>query len=139
MTVPALWDVRGIDMELTPDTCRFAVLDLGKIEYSGSNGNINHADVCVGFGIESGDSQTRFMVYGNIWNANGKMLLKSGYGTAKFLLEEFFPMNPALRRAINFAEKWNLASFTEIPDDERNKIIELMEDIEDFNGDLWNL
>ena len=126
-------------MEITSTTCKRVTLDLGKIDYNGQGRKINRADVEIGFIYLDGNNESYFGVSGEVWNMRHTSLLRGGAGTPKFLLEEFFPHNATLRKVVQFAEKWNLVSFSEIPENVRGEIIELMEEIEDFNGDIRNL
>lgn len=126
-------------MEITSTTCKRVTLDLGKIDYNGQGRKINRADVEIGFIYLNGNNESYFGVSGKVWNMRHTSLLRGGAGTPKFLLEEFFPYNATLRKVVQFAEKWNLVSFSDIPENVRGEIIELMEEIEDFNGDIRNL
>ena len=114
-------------------------LDLGKIDYNGQGRKTNKAEVEVGFRFLNGNKECYFTVTGNIWNARKTDILRGGAGTPKFLLEEFFPHNSTLRTIVQLAEIWHLVKFSFIPKEVRTKIVELMEEIEDFNGDIGNL
>ena len=114
-------------------------LDLGKIDYNGQGRKTNKAEVEVGFRFLNGNKECYFTVTGNIWNARKTDILRGGAGTPKFLLEEFFPHNATLRRVVQLAEKWHLTDYSKIPKTVMTEIINLMEEIEDFNGDIRNL
>lgn len=126
-------------MEISSTTDKHVILDLGKIDYNGQGRKTNNADVEIGFIYLDGNNESYFGVSGEVWNMGHTSLLRGGAGTSKFLLEEFFPHNATLMKVVQFAEKWNLVSFSEIPENVRWEIIELMEEIEDFNGDIRNL
>ena len=127
-------------MEISSTTDKHVILDLGKIDYNGQGRKTNKADVYIGFTNLRGESEeSYFSVAGYIWNESHTHILRGGSDTAKFLLEEFFPHNATLRKVCQFSARWHLLNFSEIPEKDRNEIIELMEEIEDFNGDIRNL
>lgn len=126
-------------MEIDNKTTKIVTLDLGKIDYNGQGRKTNKAEVEVGFRFLSGNKECYFTVTGNIWNMRRTDILRGGAGTPKFLLEEFFPHNSTLRTIVQLAEIWHLVKFSFIPKVVRTKIVELMEEIEDFNGDIRNL
>ena len=126
-------------MEITSTTDKRVVLDLGKIDYRGIGRETNKADVNIGFRCIHGNNESYFCVYGYIWNAKETNILHGGCETPRFLLEGFFPNNETLKRIVNLADRWHLVPFSEIPENDLKEIVELMEEIEDFNGDLRNL
>ena len=126
-------------MEIDNKTTRIVTLDLGKIDYYGQGRKINKVEVEIGFSFLNGNKECYFTVTGHIWNARRTDILRGGAGTPKFLLEEFFPRNSTLRTIVQLAEIWHLVAFSFIPKGVRTKIVELMEEIEDFNGDIGNL
>lgn len=126
-------------MEIDNKTTRTVTLDLGKIDYNGQGRKTSKAEVEVGFRYLSGNGEAYFTVTGHVWNARKTDILRGGAGTPQFLLEEFFPSNATLRKAVHLADKWHLVSFSEIPKNVRDEIVKLMEEIEDFNGDIRNL
>ena len=78
-------------------------------------------------------------IYHHIWNEKETNILYGGAETPSFLLEEFFPNSEILKRIVYFVNKWHLIPFSEIHENDLKEIVELMEEIEDFNGDLRNL
>ena len=126
-------------MEITSTTNKTVVLNLGKIDYCGIGRKSNKAEVHIGFRYIHGNNESYFCVYGYIWNVKETNILYGGTGTPSFLLEEFFPNNATLKRVVNLADKWHLVPFSEIPENDLKEIVELMEEIEDFNGDIRNL
>lgn len=126
-------------MEITSTTNKTVALNLGKIDYCGIGRKTNKADARIGFRYIHGNNESYFCVYGYIWNAKETNILYGGAGTPSFLLEEFFPNNEILKRIVHLADKWHLVPFSEIPENDLTEIVELMEEIEDFNGDLRNL
>ena len=78
-------------------------------------------------------------IYHHIWNAKETKILYGGAGTPSFLFEKFFPNSEILKRIVHFGNKWHLIPLSEIPENDLKEIVELMEEIEDFNGDLRNL
>ena len=127
-------------MEITSTTDKHVVLDLGKIDYNGQGRKTNKADVYIGFTNLRGKSEeSYFSVAGYIWNEGHTHILRGGSETVQFLLDEFFPNNATLRKVFQFDARWHHLNFSEIPEKDRTEIIELMEEIEDFNGDVRNL
>ena len=127
-------------MEINSATDRHVILDLGKIDYNGQGRKTNKADLYIGFTNLRGKSEeSYFSVAGYIWNEGHTHILRGGSETVQFLLDEFFPDNATLRRVCQFDARWHLLNFSEIPEKDRTEIIELMEEIEDFNGDIRNL
>lgn len=126
-------------MEITSTTNKTVVLNLGKIDYRGIGRKTNKADAHIGFRYIHGNNEAYFCVYGHVWNAKETNILHGGAGTPSFLLEEFFPNNATLKRIVHFGNKWHLIPFSEIPENDLKEIVELMEEIEDFNGDIRNL
>ena len=126
-------------MEIDSKTTKIVTLDLGKIDYNGQGRKTNKAEVDIGFRFLNGNKECYFTVTGHIWNARKTDILRGGSGTPQFLLEEFFPNNAALRKVVQLADKWHLTDFSSIPKEAMVEIVELMEEIEDFNGDIRNL
>lgn len=126
-------------MEITSTTDKHVVLDLGKIDYNGQGRKTNKAEVKVGFTYLRGNDESYFSVTGQVWSMKHVDILRGGCNTAQFLLDEFFPNNATLRKVCQLAARWHLVNYSEIPEKSRNEITELMEEIEDFNGDLRNL
>ena len=126
-------------MEITSTTDKIVALNLGKIDYRGIGRKTNKADARIGFRYIHGNNESYFCVYGYIWNAKETNILHGGAGTLSFLLEEFFPNNEILRRIVHLGNKWHLIPLSEIPENDLKEIVELMEEIEDFNGDIRNL
>ena len=126
-------------MEITSTTNKTVVLNLPKIDYRGIGRKSNKADAHIGFRYHTGYNESYFCAYGHIWNEKETNIIHGGAGTPSFLLEEFFPNNATLKRIVNLADKWHLVPFSEIPENDLKEIVELMEEIEDFNGDLRNL
>ncbi len=128
-------------MRIDSKTNKHVILNLGKIDYNSQGRKTNKADVFIGFTNLRGESEEEsyFSVAGYIWNESHTHILRGGSNAVQFLLDEFFPNNATLRKVVQFAETWNLVSFSQIPEEVRAKIIDLMEDIEDFNGDVKNL
>lgn len=126
-------------MEIDNKTTKIVTLDLGKIDYNGQGRRTNKAEVQVGFRYLNGNKESYFFAVGDIWNMRHSDILRGGAGTPQFLLEEFFPHNATLRRVVQLAEKWHLTNFSSIPETAMAEIIDLMEEIEDFNGDIKNL
>ena len=126
-------------MEITSTTNKTVVLNLGKIDYHGIGRKTNKVEVHIGFRYIYGNNESYFCAYGNIWNAKETLLLESHTSTIRFLFEEFFPNNEILKKIINLGNKWHLVPFSEIPENALKEIVELMEEIEDFNGDIRNL
>ena len=126
-------------MEIDSKTNKIVTLDLGKIDYYGQDRRINKAEVEIGFRFLHGNGESYFTCTGQIWNARRTDIVRGGAGTPKMLLEEFFPHNAALRRVVGLAEKWHMTNFSQLPKTALAEIIDLMEEIEDFNGDLRNL
>ena len=126
-------------MEITSTTDKIVALNLGKIDYRGIGRKTNKAAVYIGFHYDTRYNESYFGVYGYIWNVKETNILYGGTGTPSFLLEEFFHNNATLKRVVNLADKWHLVTFSEIPENDLKEIVELMEEIEDFNGDLRNL
>ena len=126
-------------MEIDNKTSKIVTLDLGKIDYNGQGRKTNKAEVEVGFRFLDRNKESYFTVTGDIWNMRHTDILRGGAGTPQFLLEEFFPHNATLRRVVQLADKWHLTDFSSIPKTTMAEIIDLMEEIEDFNGDLRNL
>lgn len=125
-------------MQIDDKTTKIVTLDLGKIDYYGRGKKTNRAEVEIGFRFLKGNDECYFTITGQIWNARKTDMLRGGVGTPQFLLEEFFPDDPTLREIVKLS-KWHFTDFSKIPERVRTKIIELMEDIEDFNGDLRKL
>ena len=127
-------------MEINSATNKHVILNLGKIDYNGQGRKTNKADVFIGFTNLRGEpGKSYFSVAGYIWNESHTHILRGGSDTAQFLLDEFFPNNATLRKVCQFSARWNLLNFSEIPEKDRTEIIEIMEEIEDFNGDIRNL
>ena len=126
-------------MEIDNKTTKIVTLDLGKIDYNGQGRRTNKAEVEIGFRYIKGNKESHFSVVGHIWNMRHSDILRGGCGTPQFLLEEFFPHNATLRRVVQLAEKWHLTTYSRIPKNVMSEIIDLMEEIEDFNGDMKNL
>ena len=126
-------------MEITSTTNKTVVLNLGKIDYRGIGRKSNKADAHIGFRYHTGYNEAYFCAYGHIWNAKETNIIHGGAGTPSFLLEKFFPNIEILKRIVHFGNKWHLIPFSEIPENDLKEIVELMEEIEDFNGDLRNL
>ena len=126
-------------MTIDSQTSKHVTLDLGKIDYNGQGRKTNKAEVCVGFTKVGGNKESYFSVIGDIWNMRHTDILRGGCGTAQFLLEEFFPHNPTLRRVVQLGNKWHLTLYSSIPQTDRQEIMDLMEEIEDFNGDIRRL
>ena len=126
-------------MEITSTTNKTVVLDLGKIDYSGIGRKTNKVEVEIGFRYLHGNNESYFIVCGRVWNTKKTIILHGGAGTPSFLLDEFFPNSEILRRIVYFGNKWHLIPFSEIPENDLKEIVELMEEIEDFNGDIRNL
>lgn len=126
-------------MEIDNKTSKIVTLDLGKIDYYGQGRKSNKADVEVGFRYLNGNKESYFSVTGDIWNIRHSDIVRGGCGTPQFLLEEFFPHNATLRRVVQLAEKWHLTNYSQIPETALAEIVDLMEEIEDFNGDVKNL
>ena len=126
-------------MEIDNKTTKIVTLDLGKIDYSCQGSGTNKAEVQVGFEFLNGNDESYFSVVGHIWNMRHSNILRGGAGTPKFLLEKFFPNNATLRRVVQLAERWHLTDYSKIPKTVMAEIINLMEEIEDFNGDIRNL
>lgn len=127
-------------MEINSATDRHVILELGKIDYNGQGRKTNKADVFIGFTNLRGESEeSYFSVAGYVWNESHTHILRGGSETVQFLLDEFFPDNATLRKVYQFDARWHYLNFSEIPEKDRTEIIELMEEIEDFNGDIRNL
>ena len=126
-------------MEITSTTNKTVVLNLPKIDYCGIGRKSNKADAHIGFRYHTGYNESYFCVYGHVWNAKETNILYGGAETPSFLLEKFFPNNEILKRIVYFGNKWHLIPLSEIPENDLKEIVELMEEIEDFNGDLKNL
>lgn len=127
-------------MEITRTTNKHVILELGKIDYNCQGRKTNKADVFIGFTNLRGESEeSYFSVAGYIWNEGHTHVIRGGSETVQFLLDEFFPNNATLRKVCQLDARWHLVNYSEIPEKTRNEIIELMEEIEDFNGDLRNL
>ena len=126
-------------MRIDNKTSKIVTLDLGKIDYYGQGRKSNKAEVEIGFRFLNGNKECYFTVTGHIWNMRKTDMLRGGAGTPQFLLEEFFPNNATLRRVVQLADKWHLTDFSSIPETTMAEIIDLMEEIEDFNGDVKNL
>lgn len=126
-------------MKIDSKTNKIVTLDLGKIDYNCQGRRTNKAEVQVGFEFLRGNDESYFFVVGDIWNMRHSDILRGGAGTPQFLLEEFFPHNATLRRVVQLAEKWHLTTYSRIPKNVMSEIIDLMEEIEDFNGDIKNL
>ena len=126
-------------MKIDSQTDKHVTLDLGKIDYDGRGRKINRAEVEVGFTKLSGNDESYFSVTGDIWNIRHTDIVRGGCGTPEMLLKEFFPHNNTLKRVVELADKWHLTSYSHIPEVAREEIIDLMEEIEDFNGDIRNL
>lgn len=126
-------------MEITSTTDKIVALNLGKIDYYYIGRKINKADVHIGFRYIHGNNESYFCAYGHIWNAKETETIHCCAGIPRFLFEGFFPNNATLKRIVNLADKWHLVPFSEIPENDLKEIVELMEEIEDFNGDLGNL
>ena len=127
-------------MEITSTTNKTVVLNLGKIDYRGIGRKSNKADVHIGFRYHPGYSESYFCAYGHIWDVvEERGLLEAHAATIRYLFEEFFPNSEILKRIIKMDDKWHLIPFSEIPENDLKEIVDLMEEIEDFNGDLKNL
>ena len=126
-------------MEITSTTNKTVVLNLGKIDYHGIGRKSNKAEVHIGFRYIHGNNESYFCAYGHIWNEKETNILYGGAETPSFLFEKFFPNSEILKRIVHFGNKWHLIPFSEIPENDFKEIVELMEEIEDFNGDLKNL
>ncbi len=126
-------------MEIDNKTTKIVTLDLGKIDYNCQGRRTNKAEVEIGFRYINGNKESYFSIVGHIWNMRNSDILRGGSGTPQFLLEEFFPHNATLRRVVQLAEKWHLTDFSSIPKITMAEILDLMEEIEDFNGGIRNL
>ena len=126
-------------MEITSTTNKTVVLNLPKIDYRGIGRKSNKADAHIGFRYHTGYNESYFCAYGHVWNAKETKILYGGAGTPSFLFEKFFPNSEILKRIVHFGNKWHLIPLSEIPENDLKEIVELMEEIEDFNGDLKNL
>ena len=126
-------------MKLDNKTDKHVTLKLGKIDYNGTGRRTNSAEGEVGFTYINGNKESHFSVTGDIWNMRHSDILRAGWGTPEFLLKEFFPNNDTLRRVVELANKWHLTNYSHIPKTARDEIVDIMEEIEDFNGDLKNL
>ena len=116
--VPINWQAiveKENQMEIDSKATKIVTLDLGKIDYNGRGKKINKAEVQIGFECLRGNDESYFFAIGDIWNMRHSDILRSGAGTSKFLLEEFFPNNATLCRVVNLAEKWHLTRFSSIP------------------------
>ena len=126
-------------MEIDNKTDKHVTLKLGKIDYNGTGRKTNSTEVNVGFTYLDGNKESHFSVTGDIWNIRHSDIVRGGCGTPEFLLKEFFPNNDTLRRVVELANKWHLTSYSRLPETTLAEIIDLMEEIEDFNGDVRNL
>ena len=116
-------------MEIDNKTDIHRTLSLGKIAEVNKRRE-NLAEVSIGFTYIRGNDESYFSVTGFIWNRIHTDIVHGGRSVQDYLLENFFPNDKTLKRICDLGRKWHLTRFSRIPEDAREEIFALMDELE---------
>lgn len=121
-------DENGITADSRMRDGGVATLYFGKIAYSNPKRKSNLAQVEFGWRKLGGNDEPYFSVTGQIWNATKTDILTGGASVQKEIAKRLGKC-PLLDRIVALGDKYHLRSRSNVPEDDRKAIDDLIEGV----------